>query len=242
VPSTRREAIVERLGVVPPVGSLVRSALDEAIADAELRADESGRAVVALDAGCGRISWLRPFRPRVGRLVGVDVHAPAAPLPHLDEFVLADLCGPPDTFAPATFDVVLSSFTIEHLAAPDVAFANVRSWLRPGGSLVATTVNRRHPFVAAYLGLPGGLRHALQPIVKSSAADAHPLVGACNDPRAMGDALEAAGFSEVRMTTVGHLARAWGRHWPTFALGLTGDLMTRGLPSRRSTMVAVARA
>jgi hypothetical protein len=41
---------------------------------------------------------------------------------------------------------------------------------------------------------------------------------------------------------VGHLARAWGRHWPTFLLGLTGDLLTRGLPSRRSTIVVVARA
>ncbi len=242
MPSTRREAIIERLGVVPPVASLVRTALDEAIADAEVQADESGRAVMALDAGCGRISLLRPFRPRIGRLVGVDVHGPAEPLPHLDEFVLADLCGPPDAFAPGTFDVVLSSFTIEHLAAPEVAFANVRSWLRPGGSLVATTVNRRHPFVAAYLGLPARLRHALQPMVKSSAADAHPLVGACNDPTAMGDALEAAGFREVRMTTVGHLARAWGRHWPTFAVGLAGDVLTRDAPTRRSTIVAVARA
>jgi len=29
-----------------------------------------------------------------------------------------------------------------------------------------------------------------------------------------------AGFVDIRLTTIGHLARAWGRHWPTFALGL----------------------
>jgi SAM-dependent methyltransferase len=197
---------------------------------------------MALDAGCGRISLLRPFRERIERLVGVDVHAPAEPLPHLDEFRLVDLCGPRDAFPPGTFDVVLSSFTIEHLAEPGAAFANIREWLAPGGVLIATTVNRRHPFVAAYLGLPTRLRRVLQPVVKSSAADAHPLVGACNDPRTIAESLEAAGFREVRMTTVGHLARAWGRHWPTFVVGLTGDVLTRDAPTRRSTIVAVARA
>jgi SAM-dependent methyltransferase len=198
--------------------------------------------VTALDAGCGRVSQLRAFRPRIGRLVGADIHEPETPLPHLDEFAVVDLCGPSDVFEPGSFDVVLSSFTLEHFAAPGRALTNLRSWLVPGGTLVATTVNRRHPFVGAYLGLPAGLRQRLQPLVKSSAADAHPIVGACNDPAAITDALEAAGFRDVRLTTVGHLARAWGRTWPTFALGLAGDLIAQGAPSRRSTIVAVARA
>jgi SAM-dependent methyltransferase len=240
--STRREAIIERLGVTPPVSVLVRDALDQAVGDAEARVDGSGRTVTALDAGCGRVSQLRAFRPRIGRLVGADIHEPATPLPHLDEFAMVDLCGPSDAFEPGTFDVVLSSFTLEHFAAPGRALTNLRSWLAPGGMLVATTVNRRHPFVGAYLGLPASVRQRLQPLVKSTAADAHPIVGACNDPAAITDALEAAGFRDVQLTTVGHLARAWGRTWPTFALGLAGDLIAQGRPSRRSTIVAVARA
>ncbi len=240
--STRREAIIERLGVTPPVSVLVRNALDVAVGDAEARADGSRRPVTALDAGCGRVSQLRAFRPRIGRMVGADIHQPETPLPHLDEFAVVDLCGPSDAFEPGTFDVVLSSFTLEHFAAPGRALTNLRSWLAPGGTLVATTVNRRHPFVGAYLGLPAGLRQRLQPLVKSTAADAHPIVGACNDPTAITDALEAAGFHDVQLTTVGHLARAWGRTWPTFALGLAGDLIAQGAPSRRSTIVAVARA
>jgi SAM-dependent methyltransferase len=242
VPSKRREAIIERLGVTPPVAALVRAALDEAISDAESRSDETGRPVTVLDAGCGRVSQLPAFRPRIGRLVGADIHAPDEPLPHLDEFAVVDLCGPSDAFEPGTFDLILSSFTLEHFAAPRAALTNLRSWLVPGGRLVATTVNRRHPFVGAYLGLPAGLRRRLQPLVKSSSADAHPLVGACNDPTSIAEALDAAGFRDIQLTTVGHLARAWGRSWPTFALGLAGDLIAQGAPSRRSTIVAVARA
>jgi SAM-dependent methyltransferase len=238
----RREAILERLGVTPPVWTIVRSALDAALTDAETRVDGSGRPITALDAGCGRVSQLRPFRPRIGRLIGADIHAPADPLPHLDDFVAVDVCGDPDAFAPGTFDLILSSFTLEHFARPTAALANLRRWLAPDGTLVASTVNRRHPFVAAYLGMPEPVRHRLQPLVKSTAADAHPLVGACNELTTVVDALVEAGFHDVEITTVGHLARAWGRTWPTFALGLAGDLIAQGAPSRRSTIVAVAKA
>jgi len=247
----RREATLRRLGFVPGVADLVRAALDEAVGRAEIaRAREGGAAsgggsapaVAALDAGCGRRSALARYRPRIGRLVGVDVHAPApGELPYLDEFATVDICTDPDAFAPATFDLALSSFTVEHLADPPTAFANVACWLRPGGTLVLSTVNRRHPFVGAYLSLPDGFRGRLQPLVKASAADAHPLVGACNDPRSLRDALAAAGFAEVRVQPVGHLARAWGHRLPTFLLGLVGDLVARGIPSRRSTLVVSAR-
>lgn len=241
----RREATLRRLGLAPGVADLLRAALDEAVARAEAeraRAGEAAPAVVALDAGCGRQSALARYRPRIGRLVGADVHPPAGgQLPHLDEFATVDLCADRGAFPPAAFDVVLCSFTVEHLADPPAAFANVARWLRPGGTLVLSTVNRRHPFVAAYLAMPDGLRRRVQPLVKTTAADAHPLVGACNDPRSVRNALAAAGFVDVRVRPVGHLARAWGRRLPTFLVGLVGDLLARGIPSRQSTIVVAAR-
>ncbi|HSW43809.1 MAG TPA: class I SAM-dependent methyltransferase [Patescibacteria group bacterium] len=244
--SDRREAMLRRFGLVPSAAELIRAALDDAIAAAEAGRAAGGAvspAVVVLDAGCGRASALARHRARIGRFVGVDIHAPApAALPHLDEFATVDLCANGDAFPPATFDVVLSSFTVEHFADPPAAFANFARWLRPGGSLVLVTVNRRHPFVAAYLSMPDRLRRRVQPVVKATAADAHPLVGACNRPAALREALARAGFDDVRVETVGHLARAWGRRLPTFALGLIGDLLARGTPSRRSTLVVTARA
>jgi hypothetical protein len=105
---------------------------------------------------------------------------------------------------------------------------------------VITTVNRRHPFVWAYLAMPSRLRGSLQRLVKATAADAHPIVGACNSPGELERGLTAAGFGDVRVTTVGHLARAWGRHLPTYLVGLLGDLLVQGQPSRRSTIVVSA--
>ena len=241
-PEPRRFSLLHRLGIEPTVQAIVRFELDAALAQAE-EARPDGAPVAVLDAGCGRVSALRPFRPRIGRFVGADIHAPApGALPYLDEFVELDHCAAdPTAFEPATFDVILSSFTLEHFANPAAALRAFATWLRPGGTLVATTVNRRHPLVAAYLAAPPGLRHRIQPVVKTSAADAHPIVGACNDPDAVEHALQEAGFDEVSVTGVSHLARAWGRTLPTFALGLVGDLVATVAPGRRSTIVAVAR-
>jgi SAM-dependent methyltransferase len=242
VTERRRTAVLGRLGLRPATADVVRARLDEAFAATEARGAD-GPVVDALDAGCGRVSALTPYRGRIRRFVGADLHRPPpGALPHLDSFVAVDLCGEPSSFDRASFDVALSSFTAEHFADPAAAFRNLRTWLRPGGRVVLTTVNRRHPFVAAYLGLPARIRTPLQRLVKASGADAHPLVGACNDPAAIRRALECAGFTDVRVTTVPHLARAWGRRLPTYLLGLVGDLAAQPFPARRSTIVADAVA
>ncbi|HEY5487709.1 MAG TPA: class I SAM-dependent methyltransferase [Candidatus Limnocylindrales bacterium] len=235
-----REGILARCGIMPSVSTELEVALREAVDRAA--ATDRAAGLTVLDAGCGRSSALQAFRPQIARFVGIDIHEPApGSMPYLDEFAVVDVCTNEDAFAPATFDVALSSFTVEHFAQPVDAFANVARWLRPGGTLVITTVNRRHPFVAAYLGVPSGLRHRLQHVVKATAADAHPIVGVCNDPRALRSAMEAAGFMDITVKPIGHLARAWGRTWPTFFVGLIGDLMARGLPSRRSTLLVSGR-
>ena len=218
----------------PTLAEVVGRELDSVILESQVPA-------VVLDAGCGRVSALRPYRERIGRFVGADIHAPApGAVPHLDEFVTADLCADPGAFPAESFDVVLSSFTVEHFDDPGAAFANMRRWLRPGGRLVLTTVNRRHPFVWAYLVLPVRIRGRIQRLVKASATDAHPLVGACNTPAALHRALVAAGFADVRITTVGHLAGAWRRWLPGRILGVVGDTLARPFSARRSTIVVSA--
>ncbi len=232
-PEDGRHSIARRLGLVPTTQEVVADWLDDAV--------PRGGGAAALDAGCGRLSLLRPLRPRLSRFVGVDIHAPAKPLTWLDEFAVADLCTDVDAFPPATFDVTLSNFTVEHFADPVAAFRTIGTWLKPGGWLVITTVNRRHPLVDLYLSIPASVRAKVQPIVKKSEADAHPLVGACNTPNLVREGLAAAGYRDIEIVTTSHLARAWGRTWPTWALGLLGDIAAHAMPARRSTIVARAR-
>jgi SAM-dependent methyltransferase len=225
---------------VPPFRETFALAIERAVH--EVRATATGP-VTVMDAGCGHRSPLLAVRNRIDRLVGVDIHEPSEPLAYLDEFACVDLCTPDDaTFAPATFDLVVSRFALEHMADPAAAFANLARWIRPGGVLLASTVNRRHPFVRAYLAAPDPIRRRLQPMVKASAADAHPLVGACNDPDTIRRTLEGAGFGGIEVATVGNLGHAWGRRLPTFLAGAVGDLIAQAVPSRRSSIIVVARA
>jgi 2-polyprenyl-3-methyl-5-hydroxy-6-metoxy-1,4-benzoquinol methylase len=231
-----RHDLATRLGIGPAISGRVRARLATAIAEA---ASRSPGQVAALDAGCGRRSALESFRSRLHRLVGTDLHVPDPPLPYLDEFVAGDLCSPNPPIPAGAFDVVLSDFTIEHFSDPGAAVANLFRSLRPGGHLIVTTVNRRHPFVAAYLALPSRVQRRLQPLVKRSGAHGHALVGACNDPASLRSALEGAGFGRIELETVGNLARSWGPRKPIFLLGLIGDLLMNAMPSRRSTILAV---
>jgi SAM-dependent methyltransferase len=196
---------------------------------------------VALDAGVGRKSLLASFRPPITRLVGVDLHEPPDAVPWLDEFRLVDLCRDGDAFPPDTFHVILCAFALEHLDDPAAALRTMRHWLRPGGWLLLTTVNRRHPLVEAYLSLPAPVARTLQRRLKASDEDAHALVGRCNTPRALQAALVGAGYAEIGVRTTDHLARAWRRSRPARLLGLAGDLAAHSMPARRSTIVARAR-
>ena len=233
----RRYSVLPRLGIEPTPFALVRSAIGAALDSSTIPTP----GVTALDAGCGRRSELRTFRRRIGRIVGADIHLPVSPLPWLDEFAIVDVCRDDDAFPPETFDLELTTFTVEHFADPERAFANMWRWLRPGGTLVATTVNRRHPMVAAYLALPAGPRGRLQAAIKASPDDAHPLIGACNSPTAIVSMLRRVGYDRIEVACVGHLTRSWGRRWLPFAVGLVGDLVAQPFPTRRSTIVVVAR-
>jgi ubiquinone/menaquinone biosynthesis C-methylase UbiE len=237
-----REGILSRCGIVPSANYELNKALAAAVDRALATAPKGAKGLTVLDAGCGKSSALQPFKASIGRFVGIDIHAPeSGAMPYLDDFEIVDVCSDGDAFPNGTFDLALSSFTVEHFAKPAAAFANMGRWLRPGGTLVVTTVNKRHPFVAAYLGIPSGVRHRLQRVVKATAADAHPIVGVCNSPKALREAMASAGFTDVTVMPVAHLARAWGKTWPTFAIGLLGDLFSKPMRSRRSTLLVTGR-
>lgn len=103
----------------------------------------AGRRVLELGCGTGRV--LGPLRARGALVAGVDF-APAmlakAAARHPDvELVLHDLSAPPLPFADASFDVVVSSLVLEHIADLGRFFAEARRLCRPGGSMALSTMH-----------------------------------------------------------------------------------------------------
>jgi SAM-dependent methyltransferase len=134
-----------------------RHAVNAFVRDAAARAPAGGR---VLDAGAGECVYRPFFEGR--RYVAIDrgVGDRAWDYGRLD--ATADLERIP--FAAASFEFVLCTETLEHVARPAVVLAELRRVLKPGGTL-ALTVPFLHPVHQAphdyYRYTPYGLRHLL---------------------------------------------------------------------------------
>lgn len=103
-----------------------------------------------VDAGCGRGAHMRGtpaeavlsrIRDHGGRVVGVDVAFPPAGNPFVDEFlpIGADGRWP---VSDESADGIFSDWVLEHVDDPDSFFAECARVLKPGGFLIARTLQR----------------------------------------------------------------------------------------------------
>jgi SAM-dependent methyltransferase len=97
-----------------------------------------GRPLSILEAGCGQC-WLIDLQDLEYKLTGIDLDSAALELRKtktrdLDIAICGDLCAA--ELPEASFDVVYSSFVLEHVPRADVALQNFVKWLRPGGLLI----------------------------------------------------------------------------------------------------------
>jgi SAM-dependent methyltransferase len=95
-----------------------------------------------LDLGCGRNTFLAPFRSSRRAVWGTDFQA-HSDLAHHEWFrrLHPNGCIP---FADATFSLVTALFVLEHVCQPADFFGEVARVLRPGGYFVGHTISSRH--------------------------------------------------------------------------------------------------
>ena len=178
-------------------GALVARWLDPAMQARVLKTDLFDE---AMGVGLAPLLGTRACRVAAIDIAPSVLRAAATRYPDLD-IVAADVRRLP--FADASFDAVVSNSTLDHFGARDdirTALAGLNRVLRPGGRLVLTMDNLRHPGVA--------LRNAI-PVswLKLSGLVPYPI-GATLGPRGLARMVRDAGFDVVEMDALLHCPRA----------------------------------
>ncbi|GMQ78656.1 MAG: hypothetical protein BMS9Abin02_1182 [Anaerolineae bacterium] len=104
-----------------------------------------------LDLGCGRGGLVEQIHHPLENIVGLDPdwgslseHRLAGARPPLPRVVGVNGELP---FGDGAFDLVIASWVLEHLSTPLADFKQIRRLLRPNGSFIFITPNRRHPVI-----------------------------------------------------------------------------------------------
>ncbi|MDN5743995.1 MAG: class I SAM-dependent methyltransferase [Nocardioidaceae bacterium] len=103
---------------------------------------------VVVDVGCGRGGTVQhldgtdplDFRGQGRHVIGIDVDPVGTEHPALNEFRLIENERWP--LEDNSVDLAVSDWTLEHVTAPEVFVRELARTLRPGGVIVARTVNR----------------------------------------------------------------------------------------------------
>jgi SAM-dependent methyltransferase len=98
-----------------------------------------------LEAGCG-LDWPLDLEGVEYRLTGIDLDADALrsrieTMGDLDEAIIGDLAVP-GTIQPGRYDVIYSSYVLEHIPDAEGALVNMLNGLKPGGLLVLRIPDR----------------------------------------------------------------------------------------------------
>jgi len=113
------------------VASRIMADLQIAGYEAALKAHARGRLV---DLGCGNAPFTGIYSSLVTKFVWADW--PNSPHQLFELDVETDLNRPPLPFEDAAFDTILLSDVLEHIAEPDLLFAELARVLSPGGRLI----------------------------------------------------------------------------------------------------------
>jgi SAM-dependent methyltransferase len=203
----------------PRCGRVLKTdAFDEAVAEGLVpflaaRAD----AVTAIDASAEAVAAARRRHPELDARVA-DVRA----LP----------------FDDGSFDVVVSTSTLDHFGSRDEVGAALRELhrvLAPGGLAVVTLDNPRNPLVALRNALP------LRPLARIGLVPYY--VGPTLGPRGLRAALEGAGFAVEEVAAVMHVPRVAARALrPSLRLLLAGERLSRSPTQFLTGQFVAARA
>ena len=198
-----------------------------------------------LEVGAGPSNETSHFMSSLGELHGID---PDPAVKHNDVLASATVLTD-DTFpyGPASFDACVSSYVVEHVAAPHLHLQQIHHALKPGAPYIFRTPNARHfVYVIASLTPHAFHRAVANPLrnLPPEAHDPYPTIYAMNSSSKIRDLAASAGFSVELLRLIekepsyGMASRAL--FFPFMAYERTVNATDR-LANFRSTILSVLR-
>ena len=101
----------------------------------------AGRGAFVTEDRSGYSKWLKTLKGRVAHVTGCDVDPAVLENPTLDAAIVIDPAKPLP-FADGEFDMIVSSYVLEHVDDPAFVASELARVTRPGGWICATTANK----------------------------------------------------------------------------------------------------
>ncbi len=157
-----------------------------------------------IDVGCGRMSLAEAAIHTTKRSVGVDLSLnDLQQNTTVSQRVLANAEYLP--FASASFDVLVSQWTIEHLQDPQSVFNEMSRIVRPGSKLILFTTNAHHYIPLVSRLVPDGIqRWLIQGLLQRPSHESHPTFYRANTQRAINKLARTAGLQLNACVYVGN--------------------------------------
>jgi SAM-dependent methyltransferase len=162
----------------------------------------AGHAPRVLDIGCGAGGILERLATPDAWACGIDpdrasLQRHRAPIP----LVAGDVTHLP--FAPATFDLLVCSWVLEHLAQPSAAFREMARVLKSGGHVLFLTPNATHWLIRLNRLVPRVAQVRLvRALYARTAMDTFPVTYQVNTPATVVGVAHTVGLAPVTLVSI----------------------------------------
>lgn len=198
---------------------------------------EARSKVLDLGAGSGLLEFM-DMRDSLRTVIGIDVDAAISRNSLVDHAVRGS--GDRIPFKDATFDLVVSNNVLEHLEEPDATFLEIERVLKPDGSFLFKTPNRRHyvPLLARLI--PQRLHSAVVQSRGRTESDVFQTRYRANSPKRVRRLAEQANLFAVEIETLEGRPEYGRIAWPLYVVGMLYERLvnsTRHLSGFRVVML-----
>ena len=192
---------------------------------------------LVVDLGCGRASFVTPWRQFCRRLIGIDISPGIREGAWVGFKVRGDLYQLP--LQGNSVDMVIMRYVLEHLEHPPEALREAARVLRPGGKLVLLTPNRRHYVCLIARMTPHWFHRWFSARYGRFEDDVSPTRYRANTPRRLRELASGAGFRITELELYEAPPGYLDLFWPAYMLGVAYERLVNRFEALAALRVSI---